>query len=100
MGNPLRNVNTGDPIPQKRATWNAILDAARANLRRKPTEANGAPLDADLIDPANTVIVYNPGSSVTTWPEFSVLAYGDPLDGNNPATGEAERFAASERPAF
>jgi len=98
MGDPLQRVRSGDPIPARAATWNAILDAALAHQRRKLGDAGG-PLDADVIDPANTILVKNPNSSITAWPAFSVLAYGDPV-GPSPEDGVGERHAVQERPCF
>lgn len=77
---PLFPVRTGDPIPNGRGVWNALLQAGRAGLGRTetPPDRPAAGGQGDTLRvPSVQVLVRN--DTDTDLPSFAVLKVGDPL---------------------
>jgi hypothetical protein len=75
------------------ATWNKVIDAAKAHTRQKGREGQGGE-DTDTLVPGNTVLVSNPLSQ--DFPAaYSVIGLGDPI-----LTAEASPVNLSDRLAF
>jgi hypothetical protein len=92
MGDPLKPINSGDPLPRRATTWNLLLDAARDYRSRRGGSAGEGAIDGAGIPALEITIRNNTGSALDV---FAVVKIGAPL-----VSPVDEPFANCESPAF
>ncbi|MBN9521075.1 hypothetical protein J0H58_21580 [bacterium] len=97
MPDPLRPVRPGMPIPRDAETWNAVLDAARAN-QAKRSGGPGATVARSPIVPHAVASFRYDEADTEVLPEFSAVAYG-PRPAGLPALDD-EPAGANADPVF